>query len=108
MTGPLDGLLRAALASAGAAAVARLDQACAGPHPPPPALPCRPAQQRRRRWGRVIFRVADVDALHERALAAGYRPTTAPRGAEWGERFFHPTDPDGHDLSFARPLRPLV
>jgi catechol 2,3-dioxygenase-like lactoylglutathione lyase family enzyme len=33
-------------------------------------LACRPAQQRWRRWGRVIFRVADVDALHERALAA--------------------------------------
>ena len=71
-------------------------------------LACRPAQQRRRRWGRVIFRVADVDALHERALAAGCRPTTTPRDAEWGERFFHLTDPDGHDLSFARPLRPPV
>jgi catechol 2,3-dioxygenase-like lactoylglutathione lyase family enzyme len=52
-------------------------------------LACRPAQQRWRRWGRVIFHVADVDALHERALAAGCRPTTTPRDAEWGERFFH-------------------
>ncbi|MEE9270499.1 MAG: VOC family protein, partial [Candidatus Krumholzibacteria bacterium] len=24
--------------------------------------------------------------------------------AEWGERYFHITDPDGHELSFARPL----
>jgi hypothetical protein len=24
--------------------------------------------------------------------------------AEWGERFFHLTDPDDHELSFARPL----
>jgi hypothetical protein len=23
----------------------------------------------------------------------------------WGERYFHLTDPDGHALSFARPLR---
>ncbi len=38
-------------------------------------------------------------------IAAGYRPDTAPRDAEWGERFFHLTDPDGHELSFAWPLR---
>src|SRR5713226_6764004 len=49
-------------------------------------------------WGRVIFYVADVDALHKRALAAGYQPTTSPRDAEWGERFFHLNDPDGHEL----------
>jgi len=29
----------------------------------------------------------------------------APRDAAWGERFFHLTDPDGHELSFAWPLR---
>jgi uncharacterized glyoxalase superfamily protein PhnB len=31
-----------------------------------------------------------------------------PRDAEWGERFFHLSDPDGHELSFARPLRSSV
>jgi catechol 2,3-dioxygenase-like lactoylglutathione lyase family enzyme len=56
-------------------------------------------------WGRVIFHVDDVDALHRRAIAAGHHPSTAPRDAEWGERYFHLTDPDGHELSFARPLR---
>lgn len=56
-------------------------------------------------WGRVIFYVADVDALHARVIASGYRPDTGPHDAEWGERFFHVTDPDGHELSFARPLR---
>jgi catechol 2,3-dioxygenase-like lactoylglutathione lyase family enzyme len=55
-------------------------------------------------WGRVIFYVADVDALHARVLASGHKPDTAPRDAAWGERFFHVTDPDGHELSFARPL----
>src|SRR5512139_1487374 len=40
-------------------------------------------------WGRVIFHVADVDALYDRALAAGWQPSTAPRDAEWGERYFH-------------------
>jgi uncharacterized glyoxalase superfamily protein PhnB len=52
----------------------------------------------------VIFYVADVDALYDRALGAGYQPATVPRDAEWGERFFHLIDPDGHELSFARPL----
>ena len=56
-------------------------------------------------WGRVIFYHSDVDALHAAVIAAGYQPETAPRDAEWGERFFHVTDPDGHELSFAWPLR---
>ena len=56
-------------------------------------------------WGRAIFYVSDVDAMYQRALAAGLRPSTVPRDAEWGERYFHLTDPDGHELSFARPLR---
>jgi catechol 2,3-dioxygenase-like lactoylglutathione lyase family enzyme len=58
-------------------------------------------------WGRVIFYVTDVDALYERALAAGYQPATVPGNAEWGERFFHQVDPDGHELSFAQPLLPV-
>jgi catechol 2,3-dioxygenase-like lactoylglutathione lyase family enzyme len=56
-------------------------------------------------WGRVIFYHSDVDALYATAVAAGYRPDAIPRDAEWGERFFHITDPDGHELSFAWPLR---
>jgi uncharacterized glyoxalase superfamily protein PhnB len=53
-------------------------------------------------WG--IFYVSDVDAFYANAVAEGYTPDTAPRDAEWGERFFHITDPDGHELSFARVL----
>ncbi len=56
-------------------------------------------------WGRVILWVDDVDAMHRRCLDAGFRPLTAPEDAPWGERFFHIRDPDGHELSFARPLR---
>ncbi len=56
-------------------------------------------------WGRVIFYVSDVDALYERARAAGLEPEDAPRDAPWGERFFHLREPDGHELSFARPLQ---
>ncbi len=55
-------------------------------------------------WGRVIFYVSDVDALYERAVAKGLDPNSTPRDAEWGERYFHLTDPDGHQLSFAKPL----
>ena len=64
------------------------------------------AQRRLKRswWGRVIFYVSDVDELYQHALAQGFRPDTAPRDAEWGERYFHLTDPDGHELSFAKPL----
>jgi catechol 2,3-dioxygenase-like lactoylglutathione lyase family enzyme len=57
-------------------------------------------------WGRVIFYVSDVDALYRRALRHGLQPDFAPRDATWDERYFHITDPDGHELSFARPLRP--
>jgi catechol 2,3-dioxygenase-like lactoylglutathione lyase family enzyme len=68
-------------------------------------LVAQPTERRWSWWGRAIFYVADVDLAYERAIAAGYRPTTSPRDAEWGERFFHLDDPDGHELSFARPLR---
>ena len=71
-------------------------------------LIAQPAGRRWSWWGRVIFYVTDVDELYDRALAAGCQLTTAPRDAEWGERFFHLADPDGHELSFARPLRPPV
>lgn len=55
-------------------------------------------------WGRVIIYVSDVDALHRKLMAAGIKPSFAPRDAPWNERYFHVSDPDGHELSFARPL----
>ena len=54
--------------------------------------------------GRIIFHVADVDALYERIRSAGYVPETEPEDAPWGERFFHIRGPSGHELSFAKPL----
>jgi len=57
-------------------------------------------------WGRVVLYVDDVDAMYRRALAAGFTPETSPTDAPWGERYFHIHDPDGHELSFARPLEP--
>lgn len=63
---------------------------------PPPSTP----------WGRVIVYVGDVDAMHARVVAAGYEPEMPPSDAPWGERYFHVRDPDGNELSFARPLAP--
>lgn len=56
-------------------------------------------------WGRVIFHVSDVDAMYDRALKNGFPIEAPPRDAEWGERYFHVTDPAGHELSFAKPLK---
>jgi catechol 2,3-dioxygenase-like lactoylglutathione lyase family enzyme len=67
-------------------------------------LIARPVDHERSWWGRVIFYVSDVDAFHARAVAAGLEPDTVPADAPGGERFFHLTDPDGNELSFARPL----
>lgn len=55
-------------------------------------------------WGRAIFYVDDVDAQYARAVAARLTPSAPPRDASWGERYFHIVDPDGHEVSFARPI----
>jgi catechol 2,3-dioxygenase-like lactoylglutathione lyase family enzyme len=54
-------------------------------------------------WGRMIFYVADVDAFWEYLRGKGFNPES-PQDASWGERYFHMPDPDGHELSFARPI----
>ena len=66
----------------------------------------RASDRERGWWGRVIFYVDNVDEMHQRLVDAGLSPTTAPEDAPWGERYFHISDPDGHELSFARPLQP--
>jgi catechol 2,3-dioxygenase-like lactoylglutathione lyase family enzyme len=56
------------------------------------------------RWGRLILYVTDVDAFWAHLKERGFDPARPQNGA-WGERYFHMPDPDGHELSFARPLR---
>jgi catechol 2,3-dioxygenase-like lactoylglutathione lyase family enzyme len=68
-------------------------------------LIAQPDERRWSWWGRLIFYHSDVDALHTRLADAGWRPDFPPRDAAWGERYFHITDPDGHELSFAWKLR---
>ena len=59
--------------------------------------------QRQAWWGRVILRVEDVDGVYAQLKAEGLAPER-PQDADWGERFFHICDPDGHELSFAELL----
>ena len=54
-------------------------------------------------WGRLIFHVSDVDRCWAYLTEGGFHPD-APKDASWGERYFHMPDPDGHVLSFARPI----
>ena len=54
-------------------------------------------------WGRIIFHVSDVDAFWTRLKERGFSPDI-PEDAPWGERYFQFHDPDGHEISFARPL----
>lgn len=57
-----------------------------------------------RGWGRLIFHVKYIDQLWAYLKAKGL-DAPQPRDASWGERYFHLQDPDGHELSFAKPLR---
>jgi len=46
--------------------------------------------------------VDDVDALHERALAAGLAITHPPTDEPWNVREFHVRHPDGHVFRISR------
>ena len=54
-------------------------------------------------WGRAILRVDDVDVQYRVLVDAGLSPDK-PRDAPWGERYFHISDPDGNEISFAELL----
>jgi catechol 2,3-dioxygenase-like lactoylglutathione lyase family enzyme len=56
-----------------------------------------------RHWGRLILYVTDVDGFWRHLKQSGFNPASPQDGA-WGERYFHMPDPDGHEVSFARPL----
>jgi len=54
-------------------------------------------------WGRLIFYVSDVSRFRAYLKQQGLRPQR-PQYASWGERYFHLSDPDGRESSFARPI----
>ena len=63
----------------------------------------------RKDFGRIIFHTEDVDKLYSylknsRDLSKAILFEDEPRDATWGERYFHIRDPDGYQLSFAKPL----
>jgi uncharacterized glyoxalase superfamily protein PhnB len=53
--------------------------------------------------GRTMCRVDHVEPLYHTAVAHGLTPSALQHGA-WGERYFHLTEPDGHERSFAQLL----
>lgn len=59
-----------------------------------------PALKDRSTGGGLYLRVADVDALHHRAVAAGAREVFGPESTEWGTRRSRVLDPEGHEWSF--------
>lgn len=55
--------------------------------------------------GEVVFFVEDVDAEHQRLLAAGVSVLAPPTDRPWGERTLHVADPDGNVVELTRPKR---
>lgn len=66
-----------------------------------------PPEQTWNWWGRFIVHVDDVDAHYACVVQAGYTPEAMPADAPWGERYFQVLDPDGHEVSIAKRLRPV-
>jgi uncharacterized glyoxalase superfamily protein PhnB len=50
--------------------------------------------------GRLYLYVGDVDAHHQRAVAAGI-DEPAPQDMPWGDRVWNTVDPQGHPWTFA-------
>ena len=68
-------------------------------------------EKKNRDFGRIVFYTDDVDELYSHlvndsdfAKLATFE--TEPKTASWGERFFHLSDPDNYQLSFAMPTKP--
>jgi catechol 2,3-dioxygenase-like lactoylglutathione lyase family enzyme len=62
-----------------------------------------------RHFGRIIFHTEDVDELYSYLRSnAGISNTITfenePMNASWNERYFHIREPDGYQLSFAKPM----
>lgn len=55
--------------------------------------------------GGIVVHVADVDAHHERARAAGADVLYEPRDQDYGQREYGVRDPEGHLWWIATPLR---
>jgi catechol 2,3-dioxygenase-like lactoylglutathione lyase family enzyme len=61
-------------------------------------------------FGRIIFHTKDVDKLYSylrsnKCVANTISFQNEPMDAPWGERYFHICEPDGYELSFAKPIK---
>jgi len=69
-----------------------------------------PDDTSRKHFGRIIFHTDDVDKLYDyfknnKSISTDIIFETVPNDASWGERYFHIREPDGYQLSFAKPLK---
>jgi uncharacterized glyoxalase superfamily protein PhnB len=55
----------------------------------------------------INLRVADADAVFERAVQAGAKPVMAPADMFWGDRYGVLEDPFGHRWAVLTPQRQL-
>lgn len=61
-------------------------------------------------FGRIIIFSEDVDKLYDffkndSTISKIIEIEDKPKDSNWGERYFHIIDPDGHELSFAQPIK---
>jgi catechol 2,3-dioxygenase-like lactoylglutathione lyase family enzyme len=66
-------------------------------------------EHNRRHFGRIIFHTKDVDELYSYLrrnadISNNILFENEPMDAPWGERYFHIREPDGYQLSFAKPM----
>jgi hypothetical protein len=64
----------------------------------------------KRHFGRIIFHTKDVDKLYSylrsnNSIANTISFQNEPMDGQWGERYFHVCEPDGYELSFAKPIK---
>ena len=65
--------------------------------------------RKRQHFGRIIFHTKDVDKLYSYFksnidILTVISFENEPTDAAWGERYFHIREPDGYQLSFAKPF----
>lgn len=53
----------------------------------------------------IYIRVEDVDAKYRELTVKGFKPYTAPKDWQWGNREFILKDPDGYKLCFWQPIK---
>ncbi len=66
-------------------------------------------ERKRQQFGRIIFHTEDVDKLYSyfksnERISDLISLENEPINAAWGERYFHIREPDGYQLSFAKPI----